>query len=309
MFVHNYICSSTLVDQFNWTSLNFECWKGQTLIEALKNPAFAVSFGFNEFGSHLHNDMKGFILAHKNGFKFSSCYPGKEHYIISSLDNLDSVLNFAKNGEFGPNYQLGYEFLTRVEMIDKIYSYVGEENIVAMYPYGSRVYGNAKGNSDHDFIVVHNSDFPNQEVVYRDMNVHFYDVKTFQQALDDHEIWALECYFLPKDTIIRDTNIFTFTLDKSKLRVNVSSKASNSFVKMKKKLIDGETYIGQKSLFHSLRMIMFGISIATEGKIDFSIANKYFYDIINYDDWEILKAKYQPIYNELSTEFRVVAPK
>jgi predicted nucleotidyltransferase len=194
-------------------------------------------------------------------------------------------------------------------MINKIYSYLSKENIVAIYPYGSRVYGTANDKSDYDFIVVHNTDFPTQEIVCGNMNIHFYDVATFQKALDDHENWAIECYFLPKDKIIQDTNMFSFTLDKSKLRTNFSAKASNSFVKCKKKFIDGELYIGQKSLFHSLRIISFGIHLATEGKLYYDTANGFYDEILKYDNWEALKEKYQPIYNKLSSEFRIVAPK
>lgn len=99
----------------------------------------------------------------------------------------------------------------------------------------------------------------------------------------------------------------------SKLREEISKRASNSFVKCKKKLTveTNEERIGLKSLFHSLRMIDFGIQIAETGRIyDFTASNHYLYDIFEIGpNWDKLKEKYQPIYNQLSSKFREVAPK
>ena len=85
-------------------------------------------------------------------------------------------------------------------------------------------------------------------------------------------------------------------------------------MKAKKKLIvekDYDPYIGKKSLFHSLRIILFGIQIAQYGKIiNYEEANIY-YDIVKSEiiEWEYFKKKYQPIYNNLKTEFRKLAEK
>jgi hypothetical protein len=57
---------------------------------------------------------------------------------------------------------------------------------------------------------------------------------------------------------------------------------------------------------------MFGTQLAKHGKIiDYSCANHYWEEIytnpsLNWDDY---KEIYQPIYNKLSTDFRLVAPK
>jgi hypothetical protein len=101
-----------------------------------------------------------------------------------------------------------------------------------------------------------------------------------------------------------------FEIDYDKIREEFSRIASNSWVKCKKKLIiekDYNPYIAKKSLFHSLRILMFGIQIMKLGKIvDFSEANIYYKDIMDSpNDWEYLKEKYQPIYNKLKSEFRL----
>lgn len=106
---------------------------------------------------------------------------------------------------------------------------------------------------------------------------------------------------------------FNLDLDVTKLRHALSEKASHSFVKAKKK-IDKEKdyYIGRKSLFHSLRILTFGTQIAEMGAIvDYSAANHHWFDILNepYYEWSWFDSKYGPVYNELATRFRKVAPK
>jgi predicted nucleotidyltransferase len=184
--------------------------------------------------------------------------------------------------------------------------------ILNIYPYGSKVYGTHNENSDNDYIVV----CEGFAGLYDQLDdVTFYDEKTFQEAIDRHEISVLECLFLPPNLIIQQTKDFNFELNLNQLRCSFSAKASNSFVKAKKKLTvekDFNVYIAKKSLFHSLRILIFGIQIAKYGKIiDFSEANSLWKDIkeINADDWNFFKKIFQPIYNKLSSDFRILAPK
>lgn len=74
-----------------------------------------------------------------------------------------------------------------------------------------------------------------------------------------------------------------------------------------------DTYIGFKSLFHSLRIINFGIQLCKNNEIDFEsqkeLWNEIYEEYIYKKDWEYLKNKYKPIYNSLMSEFRLLAPK
>jgi hypothetical protein len=102
---------------------------------------------------------------------------------------------------------------------------------------------------------------------------------------------------------------FHFKLNNSLLRNEISAKSSNSWVKASKKLTveKNSEYIGKKSLWHSLRIVIFGIQIATKGKIvDYTAANYLYNEIINSgnDDWSYYKDKYQSVFNGLCTEFR-----
>jgi len=181
-------------------------------------------------------------------------------------------------------------------------------NIV--FPYGSRVYGTNSETSDYDYIIVSSIGYDPPKP-----NITYYSKKEFQDKINEHEISALECIFLPGEYYQEISKQFTFELDLPKLRSSISSKASNSWVKAKKKFTiekDKDIYIGKKSLFHSLRIIDFGIQIARYKKIvDYSCTNDIWFEIRDNpsEDYNDYKTKYQPIYNSKMTEFRKLAPK
>ena len=196
---------------------------------------------------------------------------------------------------------------------------IPESKVLAVYPYGSRVYGTHGHSSDHDYIVVY--DFDYNDVVNKDsqqydsydksISVHTYHEQTWNRHLDDQKIFAVECHSL------MPMEMFSFQCRHDLLRKEISSKASNSWVKCKKKLTveTGEEHIGIKSLFHSFRIPMFGIQVAQQGRIvDFTVANDLWFNefepmLHNIPTWDIIKEEYQPRHNALMSEFRKYAEK
>ncbi len=188
-----------------------------------------------------------------------------------------------------------------------------ESELIVIYPYGSRVYGTHGPGSDHDFIVVYggedkSKDAQQYDSYSKDITVTTYHIDSWQEHLRNHKIFAMECHdlFEPEPMVI----------DLPLLRKEISSKASNSWVKCKKKLeLHDEYYIGIKSLFHSFRIPMFGIQIAKHGQIqDYSVANDLWFKELepmlhSRPTWEEIKAEYQPRHNALMTEFRTYAEK
>lgn len=178
--------------------------------------------------------------------------------------------------------------------------------------FGSQIYGTIHDRiSDFDYVIV-GAESNVQRVHYISViDEEYITADTFQKMLDDHKIKAIEVYFIGEQQL--KSRGFIFDLNLSKLRVEISSVSSNSWVKAKKKIeVEEDYYCGQKSLFHSLRILMFGIQIAKTGRInDFSCANHYYADIVRPQntEWLPLKEKYQPVYNALSTEFKKLAPK
>ena len=131
----------------------------------------------------------------------------------------------------------------------------------------------------------------------------------------------VECYFLPDSFKLKeDYKEFTFNLDLGKLRTSFSTVHNGSWIKGKKKLVvmsDYDKYLALKSLFHSIRILSFGIQIATHGKIiDYGEYNWFLKDLLKlgeeYDRdelWEKFDAKYREFYNKMSTEFKKLCPK
>lgn len=168
--------------------------------------------------------------------------------------------------------------------------------VKAIYIFGSRVYGTADNSSDWDFRVIANTSLTNQEVKSGNFNIHIQTPDQFQKLLDDHHPGALECYFAPDKFKILDNHEFNFNLIIPRLRHSFSHTSSNSWVKCKKKLNQGDYHIGVKSLFHSLRIPLFGQQIAKKGYIyDFTSANYI---------WDKIKSKYDWTWDELDSEFR-----
>lgn len=195
------------------------------------------------------------------------------------------------------------------------------DKVLNVYIYGSYCYETNTIKSDFDYIIIYEQDNDISETIYSnigeiELNATLISPKHFQEMLNQHRIDALECYFL-KDEFKYETINFVFNLDLDKLRRSISATSSNSWVKTKKKILQGDNYIGKKSLFHSLRIADFGIQIAKEGKIvsytkpyTEILLNKYdtfislLNDIMIIDTWEELKEQYQKIANNLRTEFR-----
>lgn len=185
-------------------------------------------------------------------------------------------------------------------------------------PYGSRVYGTHGENSDYDFLAIVNAKglVTGEEFKDNDINITIYQELDFQKQLNMHKIHALEAYYLPQQVFEQfecpGMHKCVFKLDIIQLRHSLSEKASHSFVKAKKKIeVEKDYYIGWKSLFHSLRILTFGIRIARENKIIYDEAN-YLWDEIKtcqQYNWQYFKEKYQPVMNKLSSEFKMVAPK
>lgn len=183
---------------------------------------------------------------------------------------------------------------------------------INIYNYGSYVYGTYKeGISDKDFIIIvpDNCNCEGQ-IKYKGADYNIYKESDWIKKLENNDIECLECEFLNNEFIVKKTKDYEFKLDKDLVRKNISSVASNSYVKCKKKLIVKDSYnprIAKKSLWHSLRLLDFGKQIMSANKIyDYSSANNLYNDIMSApDDWEYLKTVYKPIYNKYKSEFKI----
>lgn len=198
-----------------------------------------------------------------------------------------------------------------------------EDAYYALYHYGSRVYGTVHPKSDWDYVAVDANTNSTGELIKGSVNIKLMGKEHFQKLLDNHNVTALECYFLETSLLCKDKVIipppepWRFELDKSKLRSSFSEKASHSWVKAKKKFVspydrENELLRGKKSLFHCLRILGYGLQIAHCGQITlYDEYNHIFHKIMDNpsENWEDYEREWKPVYNEMASAFRKIAPK
>ena len=159
------------------------------------------------------------------------------------------------------------------------------------------------------------------QTTFEDVDVIIVKYSDFVSMMEEQSPLALEAIFSSTyEGLRRDpTEVFLdlYKLDKWKLRESFGSIASNSFVKAKKKMTVKESYdirCALKSLFHSIRLLMFACQIAEKGEItDFKCAVPLWEEITeDYKKgfvWEDFKKKYKPIWNEWHSKMVKLCPK
>jgi hypothetical protein len=85
------------------------------------------------------------------------------------------------------------------------------------------------------------------------------------------------------------------------------SQSYDAWNKGKLRIKDTDIYRGTKSIYHALRILLFGIQIAKHGKIvDFSESNSLHDEIVGADqfEWSYFKDKYFNYKKELEESFK-----
>lgn len=163
--------------------------------------------------------------------------------------------------------------------------------VLNIYAYGSVVYGTNDEYSDEDYIIVFKSSllpsgaFKDNAISSDDRSIQgvCYSRSGFIDAINNYEIGALECLFLPEDKIIQKKWNFAITKWNDKeFSSKIISKASSSwhFATLADK--DGNTPYVMKNIFHALRILEFAIQIKENKKIiNYSSCNNLLDEIYN----------------------------
>ncbi|MDI3281786.1 nucleotidyltransferase domain-containing protein [Polyangium sp. 15x6] len=154
---------------------------------------------------------------------------------------------------------------------------VPRAEIRAAYRVGSRVYGTAGPGSDEDFLVVLGKPGQRQDLAFAPgLNIVIHGVATFEGALEDQSVFALECQFAPSAHVhVAPRPPFRYTLDRKKLASSAIGRSTADWQKAKKRFVD-EPSPSRKKAFHALRVPVFALQVAKTGKItDYAAANHF----------------------------------
>lgn len=202
------------------------------------------------------------------------------------------------------------------------------KEVIYAFEHGSFVYGTENENSDFDVVYVVSdkfSDFLDQfeQSIFQynpDEKVDFEYVteSRYIELIKEYDPMAIESLFLPDIRIVQGSPkkyLQYFNKDNWAIRQKFCAVSNNSWAKAHKKMTvkkDFNMYVGQKSLFHSIRLLMFATQLCQYGRINkYGCANYIWRNIINEhtQSWDYYKEKYKPIYNKAHSKLVKVAPK
>ncbi|MCK9416606.1 hypothetical protein M0Q97_08125 [Candidatus Dojkabacteria bacterium] len=181
--------------------------------------------------------------------------------------------------------------------------------VLNIFSYGSVVYGCNDEDSDEDFIIVYKSSllpsgaFKDNAISSLDKNIQAvcYSRSGFIDAINNYEICALECLFLPEEKIIQKKWNFGITKwDNKEFVKKIITKASSSWYFSTLADKQGNTTEVMINIYHALRILKFGIQIKKNNKIvDYSSCNKLRDEI--YNNYEIRPKEYYKYFLKLQT--------
>lgn len=171
--------------------------------------------------------------------------------------------------------------------------------MIYKFLFGSQVYGTVTDKSDNDYAYLLTEGSVAPIDLSDDTTV--YTLETFQQALNEHHLKAIEIYFSYKDLL--DSLNISFIYNPDTLRRSVAKVVSNAHVKAKKKIRDGLQYTGLKSYWHCHRIVESAIVLATTGEYDPRVCDKNLYKEIVLDYLDYSETEQDQIFKELRLKF------
>ena len=186
-------------------------------------------------------------------------------------------------------------------------------DILNIYPYGSRVYLSNDEYSDYDYIIVYkksllpSGSFKDNAIssVDKEIQGSCYSKGGFLDAINNYQMPVLECLFLTEDMIVKKTFDFKISkFEEKEFIKKVISLASSSWHNAILSYKDDNFEYVSKNIYHALRILDFGIQIKEIGIIsNFSSMNKIKLQI--YDDENICTPKnWYDMFIELSNKLK-----
>ena len=185
--------------------------------------------------------------------------------------------------------------------------------ILNIYAYGSKIYGTATELSDDDFVIVFKSAFLESGAFKDNAKSSFdrtvqgtcYSRGGFIDAINNYQITALECIFLPDELIIKKGFPFKIQkFDTKELAKKIITTASSSWHNADLSYKDDHIEYAKKNVFHALRILDFGIQIKENQRIiNYGSMNNIYFHIKEDEDFR--PKKWLKSFLELSEKIKL----
>ena len=187
-------------------------------------------------------------------------------------------------------------------------------DVLAIFPYGSQVYGTAGPESDHDYIIVmksamlDNGAFRNNAISNDDRTIQgvVYSRGGFIDAINNYEIGALECLSLPDNMVIHKKWPFkSYNWNEKAMVKAIISKASSSRHNADQQSKNGNKVIGKRGMYHALRILNFGVQLKRAKKIvNFKACNDMYFEMMKVEHREFDTRDYYEEFDRLLEKLR-----
>lgn len=167
----------------------------------------------------------------------------------------------------------------------------------AAFRVGSRVYGSARPGSDEDFLLVLSRPDARQDLLWGEgCNAIIHGLESFQEALDEHSMMAIEAWFAPPPhRLLEPRPPFRFALRRDRLIAAASERARSDLEKARKRF-DDEPGPSRKKVFHAVRVAMFARELLDRGKLTgFDQATPLLTELESLDDWPAIERRFEPL--------------
>lgn len=200
--------------------------------------------------------------------------------------------------------------------------------VECLYLHGSRAIGTNNYTSDWDFfMVIKNDIIPNMtgevHIKYGNIDVTMFEERVFTKLVQQHYIWVLKALFSPNNCRWIENINYRETLENYRimvkkevylpqLRASTSYESSRKWHSAKKALLVGNYNRCYKHIFICLRFLIYGIDVATTGKINDICSANYLWNDLSKEtiqDWPSISKKYSPLRKQLSNTFKTLTPK
>ncbi len=187
--------------------------------------------------------------------------------------------------------------------------------VLAVFPYGSKVYGTADDKSDSDFIIVMKSatlgdgSFRLSSPITSDDRMIqgvIYSRGGFIDAVNNYDVAAMECLSLSEDQVLLNKWKFGHSNWNEKTMVKkIITKASNSRHIADQQAKSGFGDRAKRGMFHALRILHFGLQLKEHKKVvDFGECNELYFKFKSIHPDEFDTRDYYELFDELLVKLR-----